>query len=365
MRTTLTIFLVVFSMGILVIVVVPFFLTNVPQAPTPTETRTARSAEHGVFRSDDGGGTWAPKAAIGAGRRSLEKVRVNGLRVDPRDPNTLYLATNGNGLYQSFDRGESWGSVRDESVLLDSRANVLALAVDPGNSAEWYLAVFQQNRGRLLRTTDDGKSFAEVYTVPVERFGIFDVEILPVSGALGIVTGQGGYLETSDRGRTWRVVRWFRDGLTDSVIDPTNPALRYVVSSRGSIFKTADGGRTWVDITPNFRSFSGATRNQRLVTDGTGTLYLGSNYGLLRSPDGGRSFEPMPLIIPPEAFPMLAIAVDPRDRRHLLVSAGLGVYGTFDGGATWTIVPSPGRGRITDIAFDHQNPKTIYAVVQP
>lgn len=365
MRTALITFLIVFFIGIFIIVVLPFFLAEVPLAPAATEDRKPLAAAQGVFRSDDGGRTWVPKVAIGAGRRTLERVRVNKLLVDPRDANTLYLATNGSGLYLSFDRGESWGLVRDESGLLDPRANVLALEVNPGNPEEWYLAVFQQNRGSLLRTADAGKSFTEVYSIAVERFGIFDLEIFRGSGAVGIITGQGGYLETFDQGRTWRVVRWFRDGLLDFVVDPTNPALRYVASSRGSIFKTADSGRSWLDITPNLRSFSGSTSNQRLLTDQLGTLYLGSNYGLLRSRDGGNSFEPLPLIIPPEALPILAVAVDPRDQSHLLVSAGPQVYETFNGGETWSLVAVPGRGRITKLIFDHQNSKTIYAVVQP
>ncbi len=365
MSKALIIFLAVFLLGVFTIVILPFLITPERPAKAPAEARPAVKAERGVFRSDDGGNTWSSKVAIGAGRRTIERFRINDLKLNPHDPNTLVLATDGNGLFLSFDRGASWGKLVDRAGVLDPASKVLAVAFDPGDADAWYLAVYQQDRGRVLLTRDAGETFSEIYLVPLPKFGVFDLLVEPLGRKLSIVTGQVGYLESENQGRTWRVLRWFRDGLLRLAIDPSNPAARYVVSSRGSIFKTPDAGLTWVDLTPNLRAFAGSTRNQRLSVDSSGTLWLGSNFGLLRSRDGGRSFEAPSLIIPPQALPVLAIAVDPSDSRHLIVSAARELYETPDAGASWSIRSAPGQGRVTHLAFDPANAKTIYAVVQP
>lgn len=368
MKTTLIIFLVAFLFGIGLIVVLPLLLGGMPDAPGEVKEESKGPslpvADQGVFRSDDGGKTWQSKAAIGAGRKTTAKFKINGIIIDPRDSNTLYLATGANGLYVSFDRAESWGKVQDQKGLVAPTANVLAFDVSPADNQQWLAAVFQQNRGRLLKSVDGGQTFKSIYLVPLERYGVFDIQVYD-SQVIDIVTGQGGYLSTADGGRTWKVVRWFLDGLIKLEIDPTNVARRFVVSSRGNIFKTSDGGINWVDITPNFQSFRGATANQRLVLDSSGTIYLGSKYGLLRSGDQGASFQPVPIIIPPEALPILAIAVDPKNSSHLFVSAGSQIYETNDRGESWSILPSAGEGRVTHLIFDPRNSETVYAVVQP
>lgn len=366
-RTALIIFGVVFSLGLLGIVLLPFLLGKGPVSPNAEEPEeTQMVTDQGVFRSTDGGRTWDQKSSV-AGGGSIASLKVNRLTQDPADPATLWLLTDGNGLFVSRDRGDAWQQVTDETGLLEKTSNVLAIAVHPQNREEWYLAVFQKNRGRVLRTADGGRTFREIYFTPLERFGVFDLHYDRTRGTILIATGQGGLIESENRGLTWRVVRWFADGLLEILVNPVSPQVRFAVSSRGKIFRSRDFGATWADTSSSLREFSSAAENQRWAIDRIGNLWLGSSYGLLLSTDDAETFEAPPLIIPPDALPILAVAVHPQNPSRITVSADSQIYASDDAGETWAILSSPASSgkRTTQLLFDPEQQETIYAVVQP
>jgi len=63
------------------------------------------ASREGIHKSGDGGMTWS---AINKGLASLN---VRSLAQSPTDPKTLYVGTNGSGLYRSRDGGETWVSL--------------------------------------------------------------------------------------------------------------------------------------------------------------------------------------------------------------------------------------------------------------
>lgn len=362
-RTTIIIFGVLFAIGVTAIVILPFVLGGGPEEPD--EVTPGEAVRRGVFRSDDGGRTWEAKVFIEGSADSIAGFQVNRLIQDPVDPATLYLLTDGNGLWVSRSRGDLWAPVNDQSGVLDLQSNVLAMAVNPAKRTEWFVAVYQAKRGRVLATDDDGRTFREIYFTPVERFGVFDIHYDAGRGAVIIATGQGGLLESTDRGRAWRVVRFFADGLVRLVISPASPSLWFAVGSGGNLYRSEDRGVSWADVSDGFEEFSGAESDQSWVSDARGVLYLGSRHGLLASADRGETFTRLPLIVPPDALPILAVAPDPRSPSHLAVSAQNQIYATEDGGERWMILTAPGEGRITRLLIDAERANTLYAVVQP
>ncbi len=54
-----------------------------------------------VFRSTDGGSTWADRGG------DLPDIPVNAIVVDPADANTLYAGTD-HGVYRTVDAGATW-----------------------------------------------------------------------------------------------------------------------------------------------------------------------------------------------------------------------------------------------------------------
>ena len=110
LKVTITIFSVVFVIGLITIVFLPFFLNRGPVSPEPvTEEETPQAAaqkERGVFRSDDGGVFWEQKAFQEGENASIAAFQVNRLIQDAIAADSLYLATDGNGLWVTESRGD-------------------------------------------------------------------------------------------------------------------------------------------------------------------------------------------------------------------------------------------------------------------
>ncbi|MFC5770811.1 WD40/YVTN/BNR-like repeat-containing protein [Thauera sinica] len=76
----------------------------------------------GLFRSEDGGDTWAPFSIINddpdfrtwmgtAQDGTPDGPKLHSIIVDPRDPAHLYFGMSGGELWTSGDEGESWSCI--------------------------------------------------------------------------------------------------------------------------------------------------------------------------------------------------------------------------------------------------------------
>jgi photosystem II stability/assembly factor-like uncharacterized protein len=79
----------------------------------------AGTSPQGLFRSEDGGSTWAPVASLndhpeyqafmgGEQDGTPDGAKLHSVIVDPRDPAHLYLAMSSGGVHESNDRGQTW-----------------------------------------------------------------------------------------------------------------------------------------------------------------------------------------------------------------------------------------------------------------
>ncbi|MDP2703804.1 MAG: hypothetical protein Q8P01_01105, partial [bacterium] len=284
---------------VLFLVALPFFLGEKDGeggTKPPVLENGDSMPETGLFRSDDGGAAWRAKN-MGEEDLDFAKQELFDLKIDPQNSGVLYAGTKGAGLWKSFDRGDTWQKPHDAAQVLEAEADVYRIAIDPRDANRVYVAVFQQNRGRVLKSENAAGFFTEVYASPLERFGVFDV-FVDRQGSVFIATGAGEFLKSIDGGKSWRVVRRFADGLVRLFIDPLNSSSLYVVSAKGKIFSSYDAGKTWQDLEPAFKSFVGSAKNRKLFLDTRGALYTTSDFGLLRSQNGGRKWGAVPLIIP-------------------------------------------------------------------
>ena len=85
-----------------------------------TQTDPARLYAYGgqVFRSDDGGTSWANVTSFG--RRSIIGGEVADLAVSPLDAEDV-VAVNGAGVWRSLDGGVSWAGLNDSLPNLPGR----------------------------------------------------------------------------------------------------------------------------------------------------------------------------------------------------------------------------------------------------
>lgn len=327
--------------------------------------RCTRLRDAGVFKSEDSGQNWQQKVKIDK-KHSIASVNILSIAINPKDANIIYLGTEGNALYKSKDKGETWQEVADQGELLAKRADIYDIALDSKNPDILYIASYQDFKGRLLKSVDGGKVWEETYLVSQDEYLVGAVAVdayQPQTVYIG--TSQGGVLQSMDYGKTWKVLRWFEAKINKIVIDPNNTQKIFVSTEKNGIFRTEDKGMTWKSLEEVLGYFPGAMSVRALVMDpkDSNILYSGSKYGIIKTHDGGNTWESVDIIIPPEDLPVTSIAVDPLRDKVLYVGAGSNIYKTEDDGVNWQVKGIGTTRTIKVIAIDPNNSNNIYVGV--
>ena len=125
----------------------------------------------GVWRSNDGGATWAQKIA---GLPAIPALFIHALHVDANVATTVYAATD-SGVYKSVNSGDTWSRARTGLPVGD----VVALAQDDVHPAALFCAV---NGAGVFQSLDGGGSWNAVFS----QNGLRNLQLrsLAVDGAL-------------------------------------------------------------------------------------------------------------------------------------------------------------------------------------
>ncbi len=273
-----------------------------PNDPSIAYAGTGRYVEgdNGLYRSDDSGATWSLANA------GLPDDPVVALALST-DSSILYanLAVD-TTIYASTDGAQTWHAVGENPELC---CNVpRQLIVDVEDPARLYL-VQPAADPNLSISTDGGASWTRVAD-PREELNPRtlaqdpqDVEHLYLGS-----DGHGVYVST-DRGATWTIAN---TGMIDYAVlslavSPIDGDHVYAGTADGHVFETLDGGATWRDLTPGLAL---EPHERHGVTDLTldpahpdtliATIDLA---GVLRSDDGGATWERMAVPQPRAMFP--------------------------------------------------------------
>jgi photosystem II stability/assembly factor-like uncharacterized protein len=122
-------------------------------APSSPDVLYAGTMSGGVFKTIDGGMTWSG-ASAGLPLRFFQGsfLAVTSLAVDPTDPNIVYAATSGDGVYKTVDGGASWTATSGMPKV----SVVTSVAIDPQNPANVYAGWF----GGVFKSTDSGETWS-------------------------------------------------------------------------------------------------------------------------------------------------------------------------------------------------------------
>ncbi len=256
------------------------------------------NAERGIFRSTDGGATFQKVLY------KDEYVSGNDVRIDPKDPNTVYAAlwqqqegffengkfggTDG-GIYKSTDGGTTWKHLTtglpaiNEANLAISLSNpktlyaAVAAAIEGGGRGgrggdAASAAAAGGGRGRrgapetlaLYKTTDGGEHWflatedpriAEMGSTrhapdarPLNRIGGGDLNTITIDphDENVVYSCSTVFWRTEDGGVTWSAVRGAPGGddYQKSWVNPNNSKIILLVSDQGAVV-SANRGESW------------------------------------------------------------------------------------------------------------------------
>jgi len=312
-----------------------------------TDTTTVPVGPMGVFRSIDKGETWQQNNAYPttSGVKSLAGVKVYRIFTDPSDPNALYLGTRGQGLFYSYDKGDSW-----QFMTALGQKYIYALVVDPQNKCVIFVG---DEGGHIYKTSDCGRTWVISYTDQrsTERVTALTIDYTNGQTIYAALTGGDLFIST-DSGVTWRAAHRFNAVLQDIQVDPLTPGRLYVASVESGLARSDDSGTTWISLSKSLQNFSDSLTFYRLLAD-TGKkdlVFWVSKYGILRSTDAGTTWSEVKLLTPPGSVSIYAFAVNPTNQQEMYyVGTVLGdnnssrstFYRSEDGGITWVTKKLP------------------------
>jgi photosystem II stability/assembly factor-like uncharacterized protein len=151
--------------------------------------------QDGLYKSTDGGATWARLTGHGLPEGITGRI---GVAVAPSDGNRVYavIESKDGVLWRSDDGGANWKMVSDDSRI-DARFFYFShVAVDPKNPDRVYAISFQ-----VLLSTDGGKTFKPVADSVHSDFHA--IWIAPNDPGRIILGEDGGYVLTLDGGQNW------------------------------------------------------------------------------------------------------------------------------------------------------------------
>ncbi len=315
----------------------------------------------GTFISADLGETWKSASVFPRvdGVKSLQGVSVFHFIDDPKDKNTFYWASRGNGLFYTTDGAQSWN--RSPAPL--DKGFIYSVAIHPEDHCTIYVTTGKQ----IFRSTDCVRSWSEIYR-ETSTDSVRALAINPFSPyEVMMVKQKGDVLMSNDAGVSWQVVtRMKRTTLVNIVADPNVEGRWYIASREKGMFRSDDGGQTWKDLVKPLKKFPGATayRDMHVYPSKENVLYWISTYGILRSEDAGETWVPFELITPPGSGKIYGFAVNKLNEKEIYYTATIGVRSTFyksiDGGKNWITKKLPSAQVPTAIRIEPEKGETLY-----
>ena len=200
--------------------------------------------------------------------------RIVDVAVDPIKPNTWYVCAGSGNVWKTENAGTSWKPIFDNY----GSYSIGCITIDPNNHNTIWVGTGENDGGRhigfgdgIYVSYDAGQSFKNMGLKNSEHISKIIVHpndsntlFVASQGPLWSAGGQRGLYKSNDGGKTWKLIlsKGEYTGVTDVVMDPSNPDLLYAATHQrqrtvaallnggpeSGIFKTTDGGATWKEL---------------------------------------------------------------------------------------------------------------------
>lgn len=348
-----------------------------------TNTYFFGSVDGGVWKSVDAGQNWEPLF-------DKEPVQsIGALAIAPSDPNTIYVGTGepclrgdisyGDGVYKSTDGGKTWAHLG-----LDDAQHISAIMVDPRNPNFIMVAAvghaFGANEQRgIFRSADGGKTWQKVLYKD-DKTGGGDIVFDPtnpsivyaalyqvVREAWGFESGGpgSGIYKSTDEGLTWTQLQG--NGLPSGILGKIGLSVgadgqrvyAQIEAEKGGLYVSNDAGEHWSLVNDDDRFRQRAWYFTHIYADpkDVNKVYV-LDTGVFRSIDGGRTWQEI------TGGDSHMLWIDPTDAGHMIVGDDGGAAVSLDNGENWSTRDNQPTAQFYHVATDDRFPYYVYGAQQ-
>jgi photosystem II stability/assembly factor-like uncharacterized protein len=285
----------------------------------------------GIYKSVDAGKTWTNMGL-------KESQHIGRVLIHPKDANVVYVAALGHlysdnperGLYKTTDGGKTWAKVLD--IAVDGRAiGVVDVVMDPSDPETLYAASYDRFRrpwtwgiggpgSGIHKTIDGGKTWTKLTN------GLPSGVLGRIGLAISVKNPKILYAEIENANKPGMTAE---DRYKEVLAGKSSAGM-----IDGEIYRSEDAGATWAKVSPEKQSVGGAPGyyyGQIIVDPNDANVVYVLSVGVLASRDGGKTWKP--------TFSFggdnHALWIDPKDSGHMLLGYDHGLGLTWDGGKNW------------------------------
>jgi photosystem II stability/assembly factor-like uncharacterized protein len=344
----------------------------------------AATASGGLWKSVNSGISWKPifddQPVSTIGDVTVSQSEPDVVWVGTGEANNRQSASWGNGVYKSGDGGKTWANMG-----LKDTHHVPRIVIHPANANVVYVAAqghlwgANEERG-VFKTTDGGRSWTKVLYINPDT-GVTDLVMDPMNpdtlyaaayqrrrtafGFNGGGPGSGIY-RTTDGGATWKKLT---NGLPKTDMGRIgldvyrkNPNVVYALieSEDSGIYRSDDKGENFTRMSntnPRPMYFSQVridpNNDQRIWVAGVNMAY---------SEDGGKTFVTNRVTRIHVDFH--AIWIDPANSDNMIVGCDGGIHFSRDAGRSWDAREQIAIGQFYEIAYDMAKPYKVCGGLQ-
>jgi photosystem II stability/assembly factor-like uncharacterized protein len=296
----------------------------------------AATLDAGVFKSTDGGASWQSLTLPST------VTRADAVAIAAAEPRIIYAGT-GRGVFKTTDGGATWQAANGGLFGAETTAErehrmlegyVYSLVVDPRDAETVYAGTWERG---LLKTTNGGASWQRLAPGWVDGGLVLDPndpETIYVGAiATATRTDEGGVSKSTDGGRTWQPAGLQGKGVGALAIDQQHPETLYAGTSRGA-YKSSDGGNSWHRL--NLQgSIAALTLDPTAPTTVYADVDADADAALFKSTNGGRTWKALK-VGPVGRIGSFTLALAPSSAT-LYSATAAGVLRSTDGGRSWDV----------------------------
>jgi photosystem II stability/assembly factor-like uncharacterized protein len=329
----------------------------------------------GVYKSMDAGETWT--------HLGLEETRhISDVVIHPTNPDIIYITAQGaqyapskeRGIYRTLDGGDTWENI----LSVNDSTGASSLSMDMTNPTILYASMWQHQRypwfmesggegSGLYKSNDGGDTWKKMKEGLPKAFGKSGISVSRANSdrVFAVIEAEGergGVYRSDDAGITWKQVNSDRVNIARSwyymeiFADPQNENVVYVLNA--PVMKSIDGGSSFSDIPvphgDNHHLWINPNDNTNLINSNDGGANISFNGGKSWSTQQNQSTAQFYRVITDNLVPYNVYGGQ-QDNSAIGIASR-----TNDGGIGWKDWYSVAGGESAFIAFDPDNPETIY-----